>query len=157
MSVHVNSSATSLHQEATLASTVERFRQLFNTLSAGNVENLDEVYSPGIRFADPFGSVDGIYDLQEYFTKVYANVHSCRFEFSETIVSGNQACLAWVMYLKHPRLRRGREVTVAGMSHLIVEEGRVQSHRDYFDAGALLYENLPLLGSAIRWIRNYAS
>ena len=30
---------------------------------------------------------------------------------------------------------------------------RVYRHRDYFDAGALLYEHLPLLGSVIAWLK----
>ena len=45
----------------------------------------------------------------------------------------------------------------SGISRLTIAEGRVLHHRDYFDAGELLYENLPLLGSAIRLVRNFAS
>ncbi|HCW90926.1 MAG TPA: transcriptional regulator, partial [Marinobacter sp.] len=33
---------------------------------------------------------------------------------------------------------------------------RIGYHRDYFDAGQLLYENVPVLGRMIRWIRGQA-
>jgi hypothetical protein len=61
-----------------------------------------------------------------------------------------------VMQLRHKRIRKGNPVAVEGISQLVIREGRVLSHRDYFDIGQLLYENLPLLGGVIRWIRNQA-
>ncbi|BBI47777.1 hypothetical protein HORIV_01980 [Vreelandella olivaria] len=54
----------------------------------------------------------------------------------------------------HPRLAGGKPVEVEGCSALtFADDGRVQRHRDYFDAGAMLYEQLPLMGSAIRWLK----
>ncbi|MGM0569138.1 MAG: nuclear transport factor 2 family protein [Pseudomonadota bacterium] len=149
--------ATDIYQNEAVPATVERFQRLFNTLSSGNVTGLAEVYSNNIRFTDPFGAVNGRKALQAYFEKVYTNVRSCRFDFTEVIISGDQAGLAWVMHLEHPRLRRGRQITVHGMSHLTIHGGRVQFHRDYFDGAELLYGNLPVLGGAIRWVRNYAT
>lgn len=149
--------ATDIYQNEAVSATVERFQRLFNTLSSGNIAGLAEVYSEDVHFNDPFGEVHGLGELQDYFEKVYTNVRSCRFDFASVIISDNEACLTWVMYLQHPRLRRGREITVHGTSHLVIGNGRVQSHRDYFDGAELLYGNLPILGSAIQWIRNYAS
>lgn len=149
--------ATDIYRNESVAGTVERFQRLFNTLSAGNVAGMAEVYSPDIRFTDPFGTVDGLDYLQAHFEKIYANVRSCRFDFSDVLLDGDRACLVWVMYLQHPRLRRGREVTVHGMSHLTIAGGRVRTHRDYFDAGEMLYENLPVFGSFVRRIRRHAS
>ncbi|MBW6508769.1 MAG: hypothetical protein K0A94_04400, partial [Desulfuromonadales bacterium] len=60
----------------------------------------------------------------------------------------------WVMHLRHPRLNRGAEVEVPGISYLhIAADGRVDEHRDYFDLGALLYERLPLLGPLVRAVK----
>lgn len=60
------------------------------------------------------------------------------------------------MHLRHKRIKRGREIMVDGISHLRVRDGKVCFHRDYFDAGQLLYENLPLVGRIIRFIKGYA-
>lgn len=153
----VAGAAINIHQHETVAGTVERFQRLFNTLCAGNVAGLEDVYSNHVRFVDPFGAVEGLDNLRAYFDKVYANVKACRFSFGEVLISDNNACVEWTMHLSHPRLRGGREVTVQGITRLTIAEGRVQFHRDYFDAGEMLYENLPVIGSAIRWVRSYAS
>ncbi len=56
------------------------------------------------------------------------------------------------MLLKHPRLNGGALVTVPGSTHLRFRD-KVVYHRDYFDAGAMLYEQLPLIGMVIRIIK----
>ena len=52
------------------------------------------------------------------------------------------------MSYRHPRLAGGGLIRVDGCSHLLWWD-KVYRHRDYFDAGNLLYEHLPLLGAAI--------
>lgn len=52
--------------------------------------------------------------------------------------------------------QRGKTVEVEGISHLRILDGRVRYHRDYFDAGQLLYENLPVVGGVIRWVKEQA-
>lgn len=152
-----SASTTDIRGHESVAATVERFQRLFNTLCSGHVTGLEDVYSASVCFSDPFGDVEGLDQLQHYFDKVYANVTDCRFQFGDVLISDNNACVEWVMHLRHPKLRRGRELTVHGISRLTVSGGRVSYHRDYFDAGEMLYENLPVLGSAIRWVRNFAA
>ncbi len=136
---------------------IERFRQLFNRMSARELGDLGQVYSEDVRFTDPFKTVTGLEELHEYFAGAYANVIDCRFEFGSTVCDGSEACLTWVMKLRHKRIRGGELIQVDGISHLKVDNDRIILHRDYFDAGQLLYENLPVLGSAVRWLRRYAS
>jgi len=38
------------------------------------------------------------------------------------------------------------------VSHVAFEE-RVTYQRDYFDAGAMVYEHVPLFGWIVRWIK----
>ncbi|WP_228141680.1 hypothetical protein [Marinobacter sp. X15-166B] len=61
--------------------------------------------------------------------------------------------MPWVMHLRHKRIRGGAEIKVDGISQLRIVDGGITLHRDYFDAGQLLYENLPVLGGAVRWLR----
>ncbi len=148
--IDMGNRTSSVHQ------TLGRFKQLFNNLCAGNMAELSSVYSDNVRFTDPFCRVQGIDELTEYFTGAYANVISCGFDFGDPVVSGEDVCIPWVMHLQHKRLLKGKDVKVDGISQLVIREGRVISHRDYFDAGQLLYENLPVMGGVIRWIRNQA-
>ena len=144
------------NQNSSVQETLGRFKQLFNNLCAGNMAELSSVYSENVRFTDPFTSVRGIDELTEYFSGAYANVISCGFEFGEPVISGEDVCIPWVMRLKHKRIRKGSAVEVEGISQLVIRNGGVVSHRDYFDIGQLLYENLPVMGGVIRWIRNQA-
>ena len=67
---------------------------------------------------------------------------------------GNEAWLSWVMIFAHPRIAGGRPVRVEGATRLQFDAwGKVCLHRDYFDLGAMLYEQLPLLGPVVRAIK----
>lgn len=136
--------------------TLGRFKQLFNNLCTGNMAELTSVYSENVTFTDPFTSVRGIDELTEYFSGAYANVISCSFDFGEPVVNGEDVCIPWVMHLRHKRIRKGDPVEVEGISQLVIRDVRILTHRDYFDIGQLLYENLPVMGGLIRWIRKQA-
>lgn len=143
-------------RDSAVPATLDEFMRLFNELDKGNLNRLPEVYSEDIQFQDPLGSVSGLDQLTQYFAGAYANAISCRFEFSEPVVSGDWAAVPWLMYLRHKRIRRGQEISVDGISRLQIRDGKVCYHRDYFDAGQLLYENLPLVGRIIRLVKGYA-
>lgn len=143
-------------KDSAVPATLDHFTTLFNELDKGNLNKLPEVYSEDIRFQDPLGGVSGLDQLTRYFAGAYANAISCRFEFSEAVVTGDWAAIPWVMHLRHKRIRKGREIAVDGISRLQIRDGKVCYHRDYFDAGQLLYENLPLIGRLIRLVKGYA-
>ena len=133
-----------------------KFTGLFNELTVRNIDDIRNIYSQDVSFQDPFSTVYGLDPLADYFSNAYANVIACNFEFGEPVISGCNVCIPWVMKLRHKRIRGGKEVQVDGISQLCIQNGRVTSHRDYFDAGQLLYEHLPVLGKAIQWIRSHA-
>ncbi len=137
---------------------LNRFFELFNEMGAGQPGNLADVYSEHASFTDPFVSLQGFHALTAYFTGAYENVIECRFRFDEAVIgSTDNVCIPWVMELRHKRIRRGGMIEVDGISHLLIEDDRIVSHRDYFDAGQLLYEHLPVLGTAVRWLRKHAA
>lgn len=133
---------------------LEAFCDFYNKLDRSCTDHLLEIYTADIRFVDPFQRIDGIVALTGYFEALYANLESARFEFAQRQRHGDQAFVCWTLRLVHPRLAGGHEVTVEGCSRLRFRGDRVCEHRDYFDAGALLYEHLPLFGTAIRWLKH---
>ena len=41
-----------------------------------------------------------------------------------------------------------------GASHLkLANDGRIQSHRDYWDAAEELYSKVPVIGAVMRWLQ----
>ena len=144
------------HQAAAMPELLERFRSLFNQMGSGQLGDLASVYSDNVVFTDPFSTARGLDELTRHLGSSYQNVISCRFEFGQPVIEGQQVALPWIMYLRHKRLSKGDLVTVDGLSMLRIEGQRISYHRDYFDAGQLLYENVPVLGRMIRWIRGQA-
>jgi len=133
---------------------LERFLDTYQRLNRDNLDLLVEIYSEDIRFSDPAHSLNGLVALRAYFTELYTNVDSVAFDFAEHHVCGDQVFVQWIMRLRHPRLNRGGVVEVPGISCLhFADDGRVDEHRDYFDLGVLLYEQLPLLGSLVRAVK----
>jgi hypothetical protein len=132
---------------------LRHFAQQFASLDKDNLQRLDELYAPDVHFTDPLHDVRGIADLQRYFGELYANVSELRFDFhGYDQVAQGEGYLRWVMSYRHPRLAGGRLIQVDGCSHLHWRD-KVYRHRDYFDAGALLYEHLPVLGRVIAWLK----
>jgi hypothetical protein len=106
---------------------LRRFARQFSALNKDNLQSLGELYSDDIHFTDPLHEVQGLAQLRDYFGELYANVSELRFDFHGFDQIGDcEGYLRWVMSYRH---------------------------RDYFDAGALLYEHLPVLGRVIAWLK----
>lgn len=135
---------------------LQKFIDVYSELGTSNFDVLSQVYHPNIEFADPMHRIDGFDDLMQYFEHLYTYVDSCSFDISHVVESGNEAALYWTMTYRHKKLNGGKAIVVDGHSHLKAKDGVVVYHRDYLDAGAMVYEHIPLLGSVIRMIKRRA-
>lgn len=131
---------------------------LYERFDPALVQALDQIYHPDVVFEDPMHQINGLPALQRYFSGLVEGLEECRFEFSDVLEKPAsdeqqaQAVLLWVMHYRHHKLRGGKLLSLAGSSHLRFSD-RIVYHRDYFDAGAMLYEHVPVLGSAIRLLK----
>ncbi|WP_313088182.1 nuclear transport factor 2 family protein [Pseudomonas sp.] len=134
---------------------LRRFAAEFAQLDADNLERLGELYAETVHFTDPLHEVCGLAELQRYFAELYANVTALDFEFfAFDQVREGEGYLRWVMSYRHPRLKGGKPISLEGCSMLRWDaSGKVVRHRDYFDAGALLYQHVPVLGGLIRLLQ----
>ncbi|PJG58289.1 nuclear transport factor 2 family protein [Aeromonas cavernicola] len=131
-----------------------RFVSLYQQLDKQQLHRLAEVYAEQVIFIDPAHRIDGLTALGDYFAALYQRLAYCQFEITSQQQQGQQAWLSWVMTFSHPRLGQGKPVSVEGATQLAFNEaGKVVRHRDYFDLGAMLYEQLPLLGPVVRTIK----
>lgn len=129
------------------------FARQFTELNKDNLDRLGTLYSDDIHFTDPLHDVQGLVQLHGYMREMYANVSELRFDFhGYDQIGEGEGYLRWVMSYRHPRLAGGQLIRVSGCSHLLWRD-KVYRHRDYFDAGALLYEHLPVLGRVIAWLK----
>jgi hypothetical protein len=136
---------------------LQRFAQGFAALDKDHLDRLGELYSDDVRFTDPLHEVHGLAAMRRYFAELYSQVSELRFDFHGfDQVREGEGYLRWTMHYAHPRLNKGRILHVEGCSHLAWHD-KVYRHRDYFDAGALLYEHLPVMGQAIGWLKRRLS
>ncbi|MGY6038198.1 nuclear transport factor 2 family protein [Aeromonas sp. AE23HZ002T15] len=130
------------------------FIVLYLQLDRQQLHRLPEIYAEQVVFMDPAHRIEGLAALTSYFASLYQRLDHCRFEIVSQQQQGNEAWLSWIMTFAHPRLAGGKPVRVEGATRLQFDPwGKVCLHRDYFDLGAMLYEQLPLLGPLIRAIR----
>ena len=133
---------------------LSHFIALYQQLDRQQLHRLPEVYADEVIFIDPAHRIEGLAALGDYFAALYQRLAYCRFEIISQQHEGAQAWLSWVMTFSHPRLAAGQPIRVEGATRLEFDaEGKVRVHRDYFDLGALLYEQLPLLGPLVRVIK----
>jgi hypothetical protein len=106
-----------------------------------------------VQFLDPLHQLDGLPALRSYFEKLYTNVEDIRYDLLDVDETApGHGYLRWNLHFRHPRLSRGQPISLQGCSHLRWAQ-QVYLHHDYFDAGALLYEHVPVLGGVIGWLK----
>ncbi|MEN0063323.1 MAG: nuclear transport factor 2 family protein [Myxococcota bacterium] len=131
---------------------MDRFRDAFAQFDPAQPFPVDEVYAPDVVFEDPAHRMEGREALRAYFHRLNRNVRSIHFGFDDDLRGEGRAALSWTMEIK---LKVGprRSVVVPGTSWLRHDESFVTLQRDHFDLGALVYEQVPVVGSVIRLLR----
>lgn len=133
---------------------VERIVVFFETLTPSSVARFAEFYTEQAWFKDPFNEVRGVPAIAAIFAHMYENLHEPRFIVTGRVAQGEQVFLTWDFRFRFKRYRPGTEQVIRGASHLLlVPDGRIRSHRDYWDAAEELYEKLPVVGALMRWLR----
>lgn len=132
---------------------LKAFVEAYSLFSASTLDGLLEFYHRDVAFIDPVHRTDGRAELERYFRQMAQGLIDCRFQFDDLTQTDDQVFLAWTMHLRHRQLRSGQTVTVSGFSHLKLRDDLVEYHRDYYDLGEMLYEQIPLLGPMIGWLK----
>lgn len=134
---------------------VEHFLSNMNRLNSANINSvLDEVYAEHVTFIDPVKQIDGRDKLSHYFTELYRGVERCQFTLKHSVCQDQHYVMEWQMTLRHKQLAKHRDIVVDGISVLHYAADRVTYQRDYYDLGAMIYEQVPLLGGLIKKIRH---
>jgi len=149
----------SFGKENTMSKRLSEIESLFNNFNRDTMHLADDFYDPNVVFRDPLVELKGREALKGYYMDMYRNVTSIRFDFSGGIEKGEEVVVFWTMELRAKGLKGGEPVLLDGASHIKYggESGKVIYHRDYFDLGAFVYENIPVLGSIIRYTKKRLS
>lgn len=133
--------------------TLDRLIDFYENLSLADAERFGEFYVDDAYFKDPFNEVRGIEAIQRIFRHMFRQVEAPRFRVSQRIVDASgDAVLVWELWYRSRLL--GGEQVMRGVTHLrFAADGRVCSHRDYWDASEELYAKVPLLGGLMRLLQ----
>lgn len=137
---------------------VARIEVFFSALGPSDLTRLDDFYTPDACFKDPFNEVRGIAAIRGIFQHMFEALDAPRFVITARVVEGQQCFLVWEFRFGFRNFHKGVEQVVHGGSHLLLApDGRIRSHRDYWDAAEELYEKLPLVGGLMRWLKRRAN
>ncbi len=136
---------------------VQRVIEAFETLKREDLRQLERLYADDARFKDPFNDVQGLPAIRGVFDHMFAALDGPRFVVTEAIAQGDQCFLVWDFLFRFRRFSSELQ-TVRGGSHLrFAADGRIELHRDYWDAAEELYEKLPGVGALMRWLKRRAN
>lgn len=125
----------------------------YQHLNADKLNQLSSIYSQDVVFIDPVAKHIGLNQLTDYFERLLKNCTACCFEILEKNFHKTEGWMTWTLVFVHPRLNYGQRVEVEGTSLFKIADSKITYQRDYYDMGAMLYENLPLIGPFIKLIR----
>lgn len=131
---------------------VDQFIRYFEDFSQDKLSQMDVLFSENFVFVDPVQRLSGLNSYKLYLSSLYENTKSCAFTVQQYDVIDDSAWIIWRMDCVHSRLNGGRAFQLDGVTHLKFDR-RITYQRDYYDLGALIYENIPLLGRLIRWLK----
>jgi len=130
----------------------------FEALSPADVARIGEVYAPDAWFKDPFNEVRGADAIGRIFAHMFDALENPRFVVRDRTGDRGQAFVTWDFEFGFRRGAPRGAQRIRGASHLRFDaQGRIAMHRDYWDAAEELYEKLPVVGAAMRWLRRRAA
>jgi hypothetical protein len=133
---------------------IQDFVDFYKTFSADTVRaKVREVYAPEAYFRDPFHEVSGIDAIEKYFVASTETIQQCTFDMEDVARHRRNYYFRWTMHLKTKRDPE-HPIESIGITHVRFDDkGRVVFHQDYWDAGTVVYEKIPVLGSLVRFVK----
>ena len=137
---------------------VEKIAVFFETLTPQSVERCGQFYTEDACFKDPFNEVRGVPAIQRIFQHMYQSLDEPHFVVTNRLVEGDQVFLSWDFHFRFRNFKVAQLQTIRGATHLrLAQDGRIRTHRDYWDAAEELYEKLPMVGGLMRWLKKRAN
>lgn len=129
---------------------LEELLEWYQTLSPHTLDRAQDLYTADARFRDPFNDVRGPAAIQQIFAHMFRTTTAPRFVVRESVLQERTAFVTWEFHFG----LRGRSYTIEGASRFqFAADGRVQTHRDYWDSSEELLQKLPWIGWLVRKLR----
>lgn len=133
----------------------DRLQAYFTNMTAASVrEQTTQVYAPDAYLNDTLVGIDGVARIEAYFGHTMQDTRVLNVRFIDRAQAGIDYFVRWEMTVEHGSLAGGEPILSYGVTQFRFDkEGRVLLHKDFWDAGTGLYEQLPVLGRVVRRVR----
>lgn len=132
----------------------QQFSDFYQGFSKASVQNLGDIYADSVEFVDPVHHVYGLSSLTDYFERLLSETTRCQFIIHQLDQAASTYYVTWTMDFSHPKLKFGRPIQLSGISKVKINNEKVIYQRDYYDMGEMLYEHVPLVGFATRFLKS---
>jgi len=118
-------------------------------------EETEKVYAPAAFLNDTLKTLHGSPAIRDYFIRTAQGLDSMTVVFDDVAISGNNYYFRWTMETRMKHLARGKTIRTIGVTLVRFDpEGRVLLHQDFWDSAQGVWDQVPVLGSVIRWIQS---
>lgn len=122
------------------------------------VSELSSIYSDDVVFIDPIAEHKGIVAVEGYFSRLLHNAKYCQFVIhSKDQTTDGNFVVNWTMSFTSTKMNKGKPIDVDGLTVLKLSNNKIVFHRDYYDLGQMIYQNIPILGRIIKRIKRSLS
>ena len=130
----------------------------FENIRPESIAEFPRHYAEDAYFKDPFNEVHGVAAIQNIFAHMFKQVDAPRFDVTERVADANSAMLVWDFFYCLRHKKQGKTQHIRGVSHLKFDiDGKINYHRDYWDAAEELYMKQPVIGPLMRFLQRMAS
>ena len=128
----------------------------YENIQIERITHLVGHYSPDAVFKDPFQEVVGHKAISQIFLKMFAQLDDPSFKILSQMHNHSEASLLWEFNFRFKRWNT-KPQSFKGVSWLKFNaSGLIESHIDYWDVAEGVYEKLPLIGAAMRFLKKHA-
>ncbi len=126
---------------------IKNYINLFSNLNFKNIEKFDDLVDKDIEFSDPFNHFKGIENFKKVFYHMFKNVKNPSFIILDYSKNKHKVFLKWKMVFYAFK----SEQFIEGVSEITLNnEGKINSHIDYWDSMNGLFIKLPFIGILYR-------
>lgn len=129
------------------------FKAFYQQANSSNLERMDRIYTQDVEFRDPLHTILGILALKSHFKNLSAKSNCVEFQYTDEQCSENSATIGWYMELSHSARAGGKTIKLRGVTQIRFTD-RIYYHEDFYDLGAMLYQQIPVLGAIVRFVNN---
>jgi len=133
----------------------DKLQRYFDGMTAASVrKQTSAVYAPEAYLNDTLVGITGARRIEAYFADTASKSERLEVTFLDRAPVGIDWYVRWRMLVTVDGINDGEPVITYGVTQLRFDaDGRVLLHKDFWDSGTGLYEQLPVLGTIVGRVR----